>query len=123
MNPSYGGGAATHTPILVTNVEDNVNRGIEVFGNVDEYKKGYVKTGKLVVNGSFTASLRPNMLKDVLVAAFGSGSSVGGYYKDWIRSTQVVGDESKYSWGSEVTCRGLALLRLDLLLCRINLLR
>ena len=81
LESSYGGGAATHTPVLVTNVEDNVNRGIEVFGNVDEYKKGYVKTGKLVVNGSFTASLRPNMLKDVLVAAFGSGSGVGGYYK------------------------------------------
>ena len=34
------------SPILVTNAEDNVNRGIEVFGNVDEYKKGYVKIWK-----------------------------------------------------------------------------
>ena len=70
LESSYGGGATTHTPVLVTNVEENVNRGIEVFGNVDEYKKGYVKTGKLVVNGSLTMSLRPVMLTKLFYPIF-----------------------------------------------------
>lgn len=88
IESTYGGGAATHTPVLVTNVEESVNRGIEVFGNVDEFKAGYVKTGKLVVNGSLTMSLRPVMLTKLLVAAFGSGESVGGYYKVSLGSPQ-----------------------------------
>ena len=40
LESSYGGGATTHTPVLVTNVEDNVNRGIRYLGMLMSIRKG-----------------------------------------------------------------------------------
>lgn len=76
----YGGGSDSLTPILVTSIEANVDRGLQSDPIVDEFRWSPTIVGKLGINGTLTASLRPLMLMSFLKLLFSEVVDKGGYY-------------------------------------------
>jgi len=113
VESTFGGGSSSLIPILVTSVETNIDRGIEVNPVVDNVVWAPSYPGKLSINGSITASVRPLMLLHLFRMLFGKVIDSGGYYTctvgDPISGEIVISDR-----GNVMSYRGVGVIKCSL---------
>ena len=72
LEAAYGGGSASLVPILATDFNVTVNRGLEASPVVSSWMETQSRYTKLGVSGTLTASIRPVMLRHLFTMLAGT---------------------------------------------------
>ena len=80
LEATYGGGSTSLVPILATDFNVTVNRGLEASPVVSSRMETQAVYTKLGISGTLTASLRPVMLRHLFTMLFGTCTEAGDRY-------------------------------------------
>lgn len=77
---SFGTASGTYTPIKVTSVSDDVDRGVLIEETIDEYLATSAYGGALAISGSIEGNLRSNQFRNLIYSVMGDEAGTGYPY-------------------------------------------